>query len=305
MPLSFARPLRKGAVPARSVKFACWLGHSQGRDAGAAWFADTHWADLDGRAVAYLNEDVLGSRDATQYTLVASAELEQMALSGITPLLPRWRRIQQRPGRCARPVLFGDRAADALAGPWQGRRTVRLVARRPRHARQSLPPAVAEEHRAISRLLVGLAGAAVLPGSVHPAGRSDPGTLDGAAGGRGRPLLARRRVSALHAPFARTPWRPMPARAGRFRPEDRQLLAVSRALIRSFIRRGTASSPTRRSRSRLAAVARPGDHAHIDDSRRNGICQGVAQSRPGTAGRYARPRPHRPSGDWTRQLSFG
>ena len=79
MMLSFARAMHAGPKPHRTVLFAWWPGHSQGRYAGSAWFADAQWARLDRYGVAYLNEDVLGSRDATQFSIDATAEISSAA----------------------------------------------------------------------------------------------------------------------------------------------------------------------------------------------------------------------------------
>jgi Iap family predicted aminopeptidase len=46
----------------RGVRFAWWPGHSFGRYAGSAWYADRFWADLDRHCVAYMNLDGAGRR---------------------------------------------------------------------------------------------------------------------------------------------------------------------------------------------------------------------------------------------------
>jgi peptidase M28-like protein len=49
----------------RGVRFAFWSGHSHGRYSGSTWYADTHWHDLNRRAVLHLNVDSSGAAGAT------------------------------------------------------------------------------------------------------------------------------------------------------------------------------------------------------------------------------------------------
>ncbi|MDR7482145.1 MAG: M28 family peptidase [Armatimonadota bacterium] len=52
---------------ARTVRIAWWPGHSQGRYAGSAWYADAFALDLDEHCVAHINCDSPGCRWATVY----------------------------------------------------------------------------------------------------------------------------------------------------------------------------------------------------------------------------------------------
>ncbi len=54
-----ARPRR------RSLRIAFWSGHSHGRFAGSAWYADHFWHDLYHHCVAHVNADSTGGLDAT------------------------------------------------------------------------------------------------------------------------------------------------------------------------------------------------------------------------------------------------
>jgi len=54
----------------RGVRIAWWPGHSTGRYAGSAWFADTFARDLDRHCVAHLNCDSPGCRWATSYEVI-------------------------------------------------------------------------------------------------------------------------------------------------------------------------------------------------------------------------------------------
>ena len=52
----------------RSLRLAFWSGHSHGRYAGSAWYADNFWEDLYGNCVLHLNVDSSGGRGATVIT---------------------------------------------------------------------------------------------------------------------------------------------------------------------------------------------------------------------------------------------
>ncbi|HXF83359.1 MAG TPA: M28 family peptidase [bacterium] len=52
----------------RGLRVAFWSGHSHGRYAGSAWYADTHWAELDERCAAHLYVDSIGGRGASLLT---------------------------------------------------------------------------------------------------------------------------------------------------------------------------------------------------------------------------------------------
>jgi hypothetical protein len=64
----------------RGLRVAFWSGHSQGRYSGSAWYADTHWEELDRRAVAHVNVDSTGGRGNTVVSdTTASEELASLA----------------------------------------------------------------------------------------------------------------------------------------------------------------------------------------------------------------------------------
>jgi hypothetical protein len=58
----------------RGIRFAFWSGHSHGRYAGSAWYADHAWRDLHQRCVLHLNVDSTGARGATDYTVLHATE---------------------------------------------------------------------------------------------------------------------------------------------------------------------------------------------------------------------------------------
>jgi Peptidase family M28 len=58
----------------RGVRVAFWSGHSHGRYAGSAWYADHAWRDLHQRCVVHLNVDSTGARGATDYSVLHTTE---------------------------------------------------------------------------------------------------------------------------------------------------------------------------------------------------------------------------------------
>lgn len=56
----------------RGVRIAWWIGHSTGRYAGSAWYADQFWQELNDHCVAYINIDSPGSLGATDYGEVSA-----------------------------------------------------------------------------------------------------------------------------------------------------------------------------------------------------------------------------------------
>ena len=95
----------------RSVRIAWWPGHSPGRYAGAAWYADHLYADLRRNAVAYVNIDSPGSRSATLYRATNMAELEDLNRAVIE------RETGQRIERTGRPGKTADEAFTGIGMP--------------------------------------------------------------------------------------------------------------------------------------------------------------------------------------------
>jgi hypothetical protein len=58
----------------RGMRFAFWSGHSHGRYAGSAWYADHAWRELERRCVLHMNVDSTGARGATDYTVFHATE---------------------------------------------------------------------------------------------------------------------------------------------------------------------------------------------------------------------------------------
>lgn len=89
---------------ARGVRVAWWTGHSQGRYAGSAWYADTFWEDLHEHAVINLNIDSPGAKGATRYDLVTmGAETERFGTAVI-------RELTGQHAEAERPTRAGDQS---------------------------------------------------------------------------------------------------------------------------------------------------------------------------------------------------
>lgn len=72
---------------ARGVRVAWWSGHSQGRYAGSAWYADFAWEDLHEHAIVNINIDSSGAKGATEYhDVTMAAETEALGRAVIRDL---------------------------------------------------------------------------------------------------------------------------------------------------------------------------------------------------------------------------
>jgi hypothetical protein len=68
----------------RGLRVCFWSGHSHGRYSGSAWYADTHWDELDRRCVAHVNVDSLGGTGATVLeNAAAMTELRGLAAEAV------------------------------------------------------------------------------------------------------------------------------------------------------------------------------------------------------------------------------
>jgi hypothetical protein len=83
----------------RGVRFAFWSGHSHGRYAGSAWYADHAWRDLHQRCVVHLNVDSTGARGATDYSVLHATEdaaaFAESVVADVTSQRARGRRFSR------------------------------------------------------------------------------------------------------------------------------------------------------------------------------------------------------------------
>ena len=72
---------------ARGLRLCFWSGHSHGRYAGSAWFADSHHEELYERCVAHVNVDSVGGRGANVLTEgIVMQEAKELAAEAIAEL---------------------------------------------------------------------------------------------------------------------------------------------------------------------------------------------------------------------------
>lgn len=68
----------------RGLRFCFWSGHSQGRYSSSAWYADTHFQELEARCIAHVNIDSVGGNGATVLSdTPASTELRGLAREAV------------------------------------------------------------------------------------------------------------------------------------------------------------------------------------------------------------------------------
>jgi hypothetical protein len=68
----------------RGLRLCFWSGHSQGRYSGSAWYADTHWEELERRCAVHVNVDSTGGVGASILGEAgSSSELAALAADAI------------------------------------------------------------------------------------------------------------------------------------------------------------------------------------------------------------------------------
>lgn len=99
----------------RGLRVCFWSGHSQGRYAGSAWYADEHWDELSRWCVAHVNVDSLGGCGATVVSeSAATADLADLAARAVLAETGE-RHAGGRPGRSA-DMSFGGIGIAAMFG---------------------------------------------------------------------------------------------------------------------------------------------------------------------------------------------
>jgi hypothetical protein len=88
----------------RGMRFAFWSGHSHGRYAGSAWYADHAWPDLSRRCALHLNVDSTGARGATDYSVFHATEESQAFAEAVV------RDVTGQAGRARRFSRAGDQS---------------------------------------------------------------------------------------------------------------------------------------------------------------------------------------------------
>jgi Peptidase family M28/PA domain len=91
----------------RGLRLCFWSGHSHGRYAGSAWYADEFWDELDRRCVAHVNIDSTGGRGADVLTNSGVAdELKRLAADEIRAVTGQ-HHAGRRHGRVADQSFWG------------------------------------------------------------------------------------------------------------------------------------------------------------------------------------------------------
>jgi hypothetical protein len=89
---------RRGGLR-RGVRLAFWSGHSHGRYAGSAWYADSHWHDLHERCICHVNVDSVGAKGASILeeapTMAETYRFGRQLLQDVTGVNLEYRRISR------------------------------------------------------------------------------------------------------------------------------------------------------------------------------------------------------------------
>lgn len=94
----------------RGLVVAWWPGHSNARYAGSRWYADHHFQQLRQRAVAYLNVDGIGQRDAATFDAATTVSLADVARNAV-------QEVSGQTVEPARPVRNSDQSFNGIGLP--------------------------------------------------------------------------------------------------------------------------------------------------------------------------------------------
>jgi len=99
----------------RSIRFAFWPGHTQGRYSGSTWYFDQFWEDLYDNCVLHINVDSTGARGADIYRALSMPETREFATAAIHDVVGVDARTERIPRAgdqsfwgCGIPAIFGD-----------------------------------------------------------------------------------------------------------------------------------------------------------------------------------------------------
>jgi hypothetical protein len=83
----------------RGVRLAFWSGHSHGRYASSAWYADSHWHELHERCVCHVNIDSVGAKGAFVLedapTMAETYDFGRQVIADVTGAALDYRRISR------------------------------------------------------------------------------------------------------------------------------------------------------------------------------------------------------------------
>ena len=95
----------------RGLVVAWWPGHSNGRYAGSAWFADHYYTELRDRAIAYVNIDGIGQTGASTFSATTTSSLAGLASNVVGA------RTGVRDLRIGRPGRDSDQSFNGIGLP--------------------------------------------------------------------------------------------------------------------------------------------------------------------------------------------
>jgi hypothetical protein len=246
----------------RGLRLAFWSGHSHGRYAGSAWYADHAWAELHRRCAVHLNIDSTGARGATDYSVLHATEEAQGFVEGlvhdVTGQAARARRFPRAGDQSfwgigipsALMSLSGIPKQDTDLSRWMERLFGTAGFPWWWHTREDTidkidADVLALDTRVYVAAAVRLCGAPLLPLDHHRFARAVLATLEelGSAGSRwdaGPALLAARGFVDRAAAFVRAVDAVAAGRAERARVEaaNRTMVALSRTLLPVFYTTG-------------------------------------------------------------------
>ncbi len=83
----------------RGIRLAFWSGHSHGRYASSAWYADSHWHELHERCVCHVNVDSVGAKGASVLeeapTMAETFGFGRQIMAEVTGTVLQYKRISR------------------------------------------------------------------------------------------------------------------------------------------------------------------------------------------------------------------
>ncbi|MDP2872356.1 MAG: M28 family peptidase [Bacillota bacterium] len=107
--LEVARLLARNAhLLRRGLRVAFWSGHSHGRYAGSAWYADQNWPDIERNCIAHVNVDSTGAKGAAVLGEAnVMAEARDLASGCVRAVVPDETFMGTRFGRAGDQSFWG------------------------------------------------------------------------------------------------------------------------------------------------------------------------------------------------------
>jgi hypothetical protein len=227
----------------RGLRVCFWSGHSHGRYAGSAWYADEYWEELDRRCVAHVNIDSTGGKGAHLLTNSGVIdELKAVAADAVREVAGQVH-AGRRHGRVADhsfwgvglPSMFGSLSHHPPGGPIKTPGALGWWWHTPHDLIDNIDPENhARDTRIVLRVLGRLVTDRVLPLDYRAFADALGGELERIAGALGDRLDLGALTGAaaeLHRNAAALGARTSTASDAEARRIDRALMQASRALV--------------------------------------------------------------------------